>query len=257
MNAEYPYSTENRIVSPHKYMYTPYDGQPFIDAYFAARAEALSEMGTAVLDLCEVGDLARLTCRIGLETADVLARETFGQLQTFPQGISREALRELCGLDAGPHDFMVSLSLHEPEYFRFDERIDTRKLVESLLAWLVRSEAINEQAFGKCALRLMQRFEVTKKLYAAYLAGFRKGRGGCDGFALYALCALLMAACYVRFRKLNYLNVLLKMNDTVVSAVGDYKRDEADLVLPVYFSLFLEQMAIRQLMPNGEGRDEA
>jgi hypothetical protein len=34
----YPYSAEDRLAAPHKYMYTPYSGRPFLDAYFADRA---------------------------------------------------------------------------------------------------------------------------------------------------------------------------------------------------------------------------
>ncbi len=46
----YAYSQENRILKPHKYMYTPYEGKAFLGAYFADR-RAQPEVLQTIADL--------------------------------------------------------------------------------------------------------------------------------------------------------------------------------------------------------------
>ena len=65
--------------------------------------------------------------------------------------------------------------------------------------------------------RLVQRFEVTKKLYASYPPGFRKGEGANTSVRLYWLLALSLCLFYAQTRNLKYLNVLLKVNDLLIS----------------------------------------
>ena len=62
--------------------------------------------------------------------------------------------------------------------------------------------------------RLVQRFEVTKRLYATYDARLRKGDGPVDDLTLYARLAALLARDTAR---LDRLNALLKLNDLLLS----------------------------------------
>jgi hypothetical protein len=72
--------------------------------------------------------------------------------------------------------------------------------------------------------RLVQRFEVTKKLYRAYEPGFRKGADGFDSGRLYWLFALVLLLRYRETGDLRCLNCLLKAGDLLASL-----RDESVL----------------------------
>ena len=65
--------------------------------------------------------------------------------------------------------------------------------------------------------RLIQRYEVTKKLYELYPAGFRKGEGGNTSVRLYWLFALALCLFYVKTNEIKYLSTLLKLCDLLCS----------------------------------------
>jgi hypothetical protein len=65
--------------------------------------------------------------------------------------------------------------------------------------------------------RLIQRFEVTKKVYQTYLPGFRKGEGPSTIIRLYLLFAAALCVQYVRSHNVKYLSTLLKVCDLLCS----------------------------------------
>ena len=65
--------------------------------------------------------------------------------------------------------------------------------------------------------RLVQRFEVTKKIYETYLPGFRKGAGDNALVRLYWLLALALSLFYARSNQIKYLSTLLKVCDLLCS----------------------------------------
>ena len=65
--------------------------------------------------------------------------------------------------------------------------------------------------------RLVQRFEVTKKIYEAYQAGFRKGEDANTSVRLYWLFALSLCLFYARSNEIKYLSTLLKVCDLLCS----------------------------------------
>ena len=84
--------------------------------------------------------------------------------------------------------------------------------------------------------RLVQRFEVTKKLYEEYLPGFRKGRGHNNLIKLYWLFALVLSIYYAEKNQIKYLNTLIKVCDLITSLpfkdlVRDIPEFGLDLVL--------------------------
>jgi hypothetical protein len=68
---------------------------------------------------------------------------------------------------------------------------------------------------------LVQRFEVTKKVYELYSSGFRKGEGLNNRVKLYWLFALVLCLYYTRSKGLKYLNTLLKVCDLLCSLQED------------------------------------
>lgn len=69
----------------------------------------------------------------------------------------------------------------------------------------------------KCLDCLLQRFEVTKKLYEVYSVGFKKGEGSNTLIVLYWLLALSLGLYYVKTKSIKYLSTLLKTCDLLCS----------------------------------------
>ncbi|MGC4406054.1 hypothetical protein [Methyloversatilis sp. MC4-4] len=65
--------------------------------------------------------------------------------------------------------------------------------------------------------RVVQRFEVSKKLYAAYAPGFRKGEGEARDPARYVELALCLALAHALTGHLQYLSTQLKLVDLLLS----------------------------------------
>ena len=65
--------------------------------------------------------------------------------------------------------------------------------------------------------RLIQRFEVSKKLYTRYQPGFRKGQGESGQVDLYRQLGLVLCLRYHATGQLRYLSTLLKLTDLLCS----------------------------------------
>lgn len=79
---------------------------------------------------------------------------------------------------------------------------------------------------------LLKRFEVTKKIYEDYDQNFRPhDRSQFHCYRLYVLFAYVLSLCYAKYRKLQYLNSLLKVNDIMISLVNELDESSRDIVL--------------------------
>lgn len=123
------------------------------------------------------------------------------------------------------------------------QAIETRCLLDSLLSWAL-SKA--PSVAGEVWLhRLIQRFEVGKRLYDAYLPGFRKSDGGSAQIVLYVLFAAVLYLRYSETKSLQCLSTLLKVTDLLCSLPAtEFPSEEAPLFA---FVVGLETTALRQL----------
>lgn len=83
---------------------------------------------------------------------------------------------------------------------------------------------------------LVQRFEVSKKLYDDYAPGFRNGQGSFRDPARYIEFALCLALAYRQSGHMQYLSTLLKLVDLVLSidpneVLAAYPRDVIALLV--------------------------
>ncbi len=120
-----------------------------------------------------------------------------------------------------------------------DEEIDTRTLLFATLNSVLHQE--NQISLIEYWLdRLIQRFEVTKKIYATYKPGFRKGFGRNDDLSFYFLLSLILSLRILRTRNYKYLNTLLKLNDLICSIKDDKN-------FPTYFFPLLIKFELDQI----------
>ncbi len=129
-----------------------------------------------------------------------------------PQGTLKSALSTAarCNLEARPLDA-----------FSQTECTPLQPLLASLLSALAAGNAV---AAHPWLIRVIQRFEVSKKLYATYASGFRKGEGDARDPARYVELALCLALGHSLTGQLQYLSTLLKLVDLLLSLSPDTLR---------------------------------
>ena len=102
----------------------------------------------------------------------------------------------------------------ELEKFSITDAVDTKSLLLILIRLHISGDSMSATYWMD---RLVQRFEVTKKLYQKYLPGFRKGEGSRDEIVIYWLFAVALSLRAHGSKRLKYLNTLLKVCDLLCS----------------------------------------
>jgi len=187
----YTYTENNLLVHPCHYMYAPFEGAVMLTSYFSSRRKSENLFNSSLevehLDAIDSFILERMGSRVGTGkgfNTSVMSRE-------------RPLVDTL-------------------EEFSVNNTIVTERVLYSLIV---------NQAYESDFLtltktwvnRLVQRFEVSKKLYELYPPGFRKGEGSSSNVKLYWLFALSLCLAYSSSENLQYLSTLLKINDTLCS----------------------------------------
>ena len=81
---------------------------------------------------------------------------------------------------------------------------------------------------------LVQRFEVSKKIYEIYLPGFRKGQGEYQYLELYWIFSLILSMYYAKTKQIKYLSTLIKVSDLITSQpIKKLKNDVPKLILEI------------------------
>ena len=204
---DYEYTQVNRLDFPHKYMYTTYHGMEFVNIYFRSRLDGLK--------------------RFRLQSNQVYINQIDLYFCTKSTLQLKELLNKENILKNLLNDFTNSLNLREKitpsikndikklELFNLENTINTDKLLSSLIFNQIHNKSI---VLVKLWLdRLVQRFEVTKKLYTSYQSGFRICQGKTDILHIYWLFSLLLILFYAKTKNTKYLSTLLKVTDLLLS----------------------------------------
>ena len=189
----YRYAAEDRLAAPEKYAYTPFFGRDFLDAYEQSREQAM----------------ANLSSRL-----DRLAR-------AFAPVEPPAALRDLLPRRPGLSSTFWEQDL-QPRGNGASTRLDTKELLLALL----HEHDLDEIAATRFS-RLLHRFEVSKRLYAAYdAATFKVADGDYANMLLYSLFGLVLIrrarAERSPQRRAILLNAMLKNGDILASALHRY-----------------------------------
>jgi len=236
----YIYTKENRLETPHPYMYTPYQGVEFLHAYRDSRLsliESLQDKG------CNENKVDQgLWWRASKKILTEIQVKDNEFLAIF-ENLYRNTQAYDCLLTEQELDKNIDLN-----HFNTGKLIQTNMLLTALLS--VQYDKETEQT--KFWLdKLTQRFEVTKKLATEYPAGFRKGIGNKIDVRLYWLFSLCLSIRYASCQDLKFLSTLLKINDLLCSLPEEILIDKIPSfgLLPVFL---VELMAIHTLANNAE-----
>lgn len=248
---EYTYSAENRLRDPCSYMYTPFEGEVFFRGYFYARRMCRDRLEKIVPGNGERAGFGKEILELGMkELAGYLGKLEPGmrvKVESFlpPVVIQGQKGRpktadQAAGApgDAG-HPGLEDIGEAE--------KITTLTLIKNLLAVLGSGTDHQMEHVKNWIDKLMQKFEVTKRIYATYPSMSKRGCGSYEDMTLYALLTLLLALYYGKTGNLKYLNTMMKLNDLLCSVKESVKEDLV-ATTACYLSLLFEETYVRELM---------
>ncbi len=205
----YEYTEVSRLDKPHKYMYTSYKGSEFLYSYFRDRLKCLKIFEKIKGKKYKNKVHLSIHLRATIVLKDFLDRESYN-----------ESMKSIIDWNSG-------LELYDSQIYNIDDdiitlssfnvgsEINSEKLLISTLNSQLDEE--NENLIKFWLDLLVQRFEVTKKLYENYPANFSKGEGKNNIIQIYWMFALSLTLFYCSTKSIKYLSALLKVSDLLCS----------------------------------------
>ena len=201
----YEFTKINRIKTPHNYMYFPYQGSIFLDIYLQDRIKNFKNIQEDINNY-DQNDLS-----LYLRASENL--KTF--IQKNPSEKFNEFLKRIIVWEDTIKLENVNSNINNLSCFNLSNPINTKRLLISLLDSQLNKEG--EELIKFWMDLLVQRFEVTKKLYESYQVNFRKGKGRCDIYSVYWFFAISLAISYSSSGNIKYLSTILKVMDLLYS----------------------------------------
>ena len=243
---DYEYTAVNRLDTPHKYMYASYQGGEFLEAYFRDRLKHIEDFKqTQDWQYKNKVDLS-LHSRAVIFLKAFIDGEIVNELDE-----SLRAIIDWKSIVKVNDSFVdnVDTNIFSLSSFSIRDAVNSKNLLISLLHSQLNNE---DDSLVKYWLDLLvQRFEVTKKIYESYPSNFSKGEGNSDTVILYWLFALSLTIFYCYVKNIKYLSTLLKTTDLLCSLERATLRQK---IPPQGLSLVLlvELLSVKELSPTIE-----
>lgn len=208
---EYKYTETNRFEKPLKYAYEPFLGNDFLNAYFEDRLSKISHYKLNNNKFYNF-KIDSFFCNQAKKKFELSFNKAFSQ--------SKSSWRSLVSWDElNIFDKDLScpktLNISSINFFDLKNDIDTEKLISSLIFNQINDQ--NHNLVKEFLDLIVKKFEITKKLYKTYPAGFRKGKGKSNNVRLYWLFSLSLLLFFENTKKIKYLSTLLKISDILCS----------------------------------------
>jgi hypothetical protein len=236
----YEYTEVNRFDRPHKYMYTPYQGVDFLDAYFRDRSKYLKRF-----EQLKKIEGYQNKVDLSLHSKAAIVLNSFFDIK-FSDKIY-EPLKSV--IDLNGRVKLDSQLVHKTNIitltsFNTSGNINSENLLRSLLG--AQLDKGNKSLIKFWLDLLVQRFEVTKKIYESYPANFRKGEGRSDIVRFYWLFALSLVLFYCGTRNIKYLSSLLKVTDLLCS-LGERSLNKNIPIQSLSLIILAEMLSVKLL----------
>ena len=197
----YEYTKIDRLNSPHKYMYTLYQGSEFLDVYFQDRIKKITNLKNK-----KYKSQLFIYSRVNKFIEKILDKK-----------FSKDPLKKKFGY----RDTVKKNKIYKKDKSKILSSFSVNKAInsESLLLSLIDSQLNkkNNRLVKFWLDLLIQRFEVTKKIYFIYKVNFRKGEGDSNIISLYLMLAISLTLFFYSTKKIKYMNTLLKLSDLICS----------------------------------------
>lgn len=252
---EYEYTKEDRITTPHLYMYTPYQGRDFLDSFLNNRNECVGKLNTAGIGISKDTEFVLLLP--GLISRGIPAH--FSPLCKKVVALIKEkaSIKEFHDVEfitsygsIGQINNMTEISAAGVTAWKnslmTEENISLPLMLKDCIALLCRCDTEAVQEIADCLSLFQKKYEVFKRLFTQYDKKQRKIGEDYADLSPYALMALGLGILYIRTGDLNFLSTQLKVNDLICS-VADRAAVSVD-ALPTLFSLYFEIASVEELM---------
>ena len=233
----YLYNQRNLLETPEKYMYTKFQGIDLFVTYFNNRNNILKK--------CRGTISGPSSSSLVIQRAFIIIKQNLiskspDTLESFCPHIKQKEVKSIHSrINDDPDSLQINKLMVN---FSIEQSVETSILLDTLFASILLD--VNNVINKIWLDRLVQRFEVTKKLYEEYIPAFRKGRGQNNLIKLYWLFALVLSIYYSETNQIKYLNTLIKVCDLITSLpFKDLARDIPEFGLDLVLSseiVFLE-----------------
>jgi hypothetical protein len=208
---EYEYTKINRMDHPHNYMYSPYQGEKFINSYFKDRIKYFKnyiqkreQKYKYKIDFLVLSDGTFFLKKF-------LDKEFSDKFDESLKGlVDWDNCLEIEGYIRNTTNNIVNLSSLD-----IKDIIKTEVLLYAILNTQLKGKDNKIVKFWLDIL--IKRFEVTKKIYEEYGSNFSKGRGRDNNIVLYFMFSLCLSIFYCSTKNIKYLSTLLKITDLICS----------------------------------------
>ena len=231
---DYSYNNRDLLKNPQKYMYTKFEGKSFFDAFFSNRLTFINNYIPEIK--CPPNPLFDISFKI------VKKEFSNSSLTSFYSNFQEEEIKQF--KKTADSSNIIAKEFKIVNDTNIDRRIKTSTLIGELI-YTMHLENQNNKKFW--IDKLVQRFEVTKKLFEYYEPGFRKGMGDKEIIFLYFWFAILSSLFYLKTTNLKYLNTLLKLCDILTSLQMSKLLSDISSI-EIRMLLFLEMTFIKKLL---------
>ena len=125
-------------------------------------------------------------------------------------------------------------------------KFSTQKLFESIFLILLRDK--DDVGVTKIVNSFVKKFEIKKRIFSHYNQEIKEASDNYKILANYILLASICVLKYKKIRNLKYLNVLLKLNDTICSQISVISENVSGFLC--FFALKSELDYISDLLKN-------
>ena len=233
----YDYTKINRLNSPHNYMYSLYQGSKFFDFYFQDRIKKIKSLQNRKYKKYQEKLQLFIYPRINKLLNKILV-ERFSNdllLKKLNYNIKKK-------IEFHNHNKCKPLSS-----FSIKKEVEIKSLLFSLINSQVNQK--NTKLVKFWLDLLIQRFEVTKKIFPNYKVNFRKGNGNSNIASLYLMLAISLILFFCSTEKIKYMNTSLKVSDLICSLDTKYLVK----VIPIdtlSYILLIELLNVKLLLKN-------
>ena len=200
----YDYTKINCLNSPHNYMYSSYQGSKFFDFYFQDRIKKIKSLQNINYEKYQQKLHQFIYPQVNKCLNKILVKK-------FSNDILLKKLN---------YNIKKNVSYNQYQFkplssFSIKKEIEIKSLLFSLINLQLNQKNTNLVKFWLDLL--IQRFEVTKKIFSSYKVNFRKGNGNSNIVSLYLMLAISLILFFCSTKKIKYMNTFLKLSDLICS----------------------------------------
>ena len=140
----------------------------------------------------------------------------------------------------------MQLNFQHPLEIISSSKFSTQKLFESIFLILLRDG--DDVGVTKIVNGFVKKFEIKKRIFSHYNQEIKEASDNYKILANYILLASICVLKYKKIRNLKYLNVLLKLNDTICSQISVISENVSGFLC--FFALKSELDYISDLLKN-------